>query len=88
MLCYYNKYGHSHFPCRVKHKDLTLRKKLSFPLRVSAVNVTKAARNCGFGHIDHRNPKRKIHFLSSVTIKQMLFHKIHVTSNIITTHAE
>ena len=56
LLCYYNYYGHSHFPCRVKRKDLTLRKKLSFPLRISAVNVTKAARNCGFGHIDHRNP--------------------------------
>ena len=34
----------------------TLLKKLSFPLRVSSVNVTKSAENCGFGHIYWRNP--------------------------------
>ena len=28
-----------------------LHKKLSFPLRISLVNVTKSAGNCGFGHI-------------------------------------
>ena len=27
-----------------------LHKKLSFPLRISWVNVTKSAGNCGFGH--------------------------------------
>ena len=26
-------------------------KKLSFPLRISSINVTKAAVSCGFGHI-------------------------------------
>ena len=30
---------------------LTHHKKLSFPLRISLVNVTKSAGNCGFGHI-------------------------------------
>ena len=31
-------------------KDI-LHKKSSFPLRISSVNVTKSAGNCGFGHI-------------------------------------
>ena len=30
---------------------LSLLKKWSFPLRISAVNVTKSAGNCRFGHI-------------------------------------
>ena len=30
---------------------LTLHKKIIFPLRISSVNVTKSAENCGFGHI-------------------------------------
>ena len=34
----------------------TLHKKWSFPLRISSVNVTKPIGNCGFGHIDWRNP--------------------------------
>ena len=40
----------------------TLYKKRSFPLRISPVNVTKAAGNCGFGHIYWRNPHWKISF--------------------------
>ena len=35
---------------------LTLHKKWSLPLRISSVNVTKSAGNCGFGHIYWRNP--------------------------------
>ena len=34
----------------------TLHKKWSFPLRISSLNVTKSAGNCGFGHIYWRNP--------------------------------
>ena len=34
-----------------KRQHQTLRKKWGFPLRISPVNVTKSARNCGFGHI-------------------------------------
>ena len=34
----------------------TLHKKSSFPLRISPVNVTKSAVNCGFGQIYWRNP--------------------------------
>ena len=30
---------------------LSLQKKRSFPLKISSVNMTKSARNCGFGHI-------------------------------------
>ena len=30
---------------------LSLHKKWSFPLKISSVNVTKSAGNCGFGHI-------------------------------------
>ena len=33
-----------------------LHKKWSFPLRISSVNVTKYAGNCGFSHIYWRNP--------------------------------
>ena len=35
---------------------ITLHKKWSFPLRISSVNVTKSAGNCGFGPIYWRNP--------------------------------
>ena len=38
-----------------------LHKKWSFQLRISSVNVTKSAGNCGFGHIYWRIP----HFLCS-----------------------
>ena len=31
--------------------DVTLHKKSSFPFRISSVNVTKSAGNCGFRHI-------------------------------------
>ena len=33
-----------------------LHKRWSFPIRISSVNVTKAAGNCGFDHIYWRNP--------------------------------
>ena len=36
--------------------NLTLHKKWSFPLKISSLNVTKSAGNCGFGHIYWRNP--------------------------------
>ena len=39
-----------------------LHKKWSFPLRISAVNVTKSAGNCAFGHIYRINPWCKISF--------------------------
>ena len=34
----------------------TLHKKWSFPWRICSENVTKSARNCGFGHIYWRSP--------------------------------
>ena len=34
--------------------------KASFPVRISSVNVTKSAGNCGFDHIYWRNPWWKI----------------------------
>ena len=39
---------------RKKHQCVN--KKWSFILRISSVNVTKSAGNCGFGHIHWRNP--------------------------------
>ena len=36
--------------------------KLSFPLSISSVNMTKSPRNCGFGHIYWRNLWRKTFF--------------------------
>ena len=35
---------------------VSLHKKISFPLRISFVNVTKSAVSCEFGHIYRRNP--------------------------------
>ena len=57
-LCYYaaivcTNYIFSH---------LALRKKWSFPLRISSVNVTKSAVSCGFGHIYWRNLSWKTSF--------------------------
>ena len=43
-----------------------LHKKRSFPLRISSVNVIKAAVSCGFGHINRRNPTWKTLFLCAV----------------------
>ena len=37
--------------CKNSQKKQSLHEKRSFPLRISSVNVTKSARNCGFGHI-------------------------------------
>ena len=37
-------------------QNYILHKKWSFPLRISSVNVTKSAGNCGFGHISWRIP--------------------------------
>ena len=37
-------------------------KKWSFLLRISSVNVTKSAENCGFGHIYWTNPQWKTSF--------------------------
>ena len=42
-----------------KKVNYTAQEKLSFPLRISPVNVTKSAVNCRFGHIYRRNPKWK-----------------------------
>ena len=48
-----------------------LHKKWSFPLRISSVNVTKSAENCGFGHMYWRNHQWKTWFLcSEVHLKQ------------------
>ena len=38
---------------------LSLHKKRRFLLRVSSVNLTKSAINCGFDHIYHSHKKRK-----------------------------
>ena len=43
-----------------------LHKKCSFPLRISPVNVTKSAGNCGFGHIYWRNFLWKTSFFLSL----------------------
>ena len=43
-------------------KIITLHKKWNFSLRLSSVNVTKSAGNCGFDHIYWRNPLWKTSF--------------------------
>ena len=44
------------------YTDVSLNKKWSFQLRISSVNVTKSAGNCGFGYIYGRNPQWKTSF--------------------------
>ena len=46
-----------------KFSKNTLHKKVSLPLRVSSVNVTRSARNCGFGHITKEICNGKHYFL-------------------------
>ena len=48
--------------CLGRKTWISLHKKWSFPLRISSVNATKSARNCGFGHIYWRNPYWKTSF--------------------------
>ena len=40
----------------VEYYYCTLHKEMKLSLRISSVNVTKFAGNCGFGHIYWRNP--------------------------------
>ena len=47
-------------------KIVALHKKLSFPLKISSVNVTQSAGNCGFGHIIEEILNGRLHFLCSV----------------------
>ena len=48
-----------------KYKGVqTMHKKLSFSLRISSVNVTESARNCGFGHTEEIL-NGKVHFMCS-----------------------
>ena len=47
---------------------ITLYKKWSFPLRISSVNVTKSAGNCGFGHINWRYPLWKTPFFCAAAL--------------------
>ena len=43
-------------------RPITAKRKWSFPLRISWVNVIKSAVSCRFGHIYWRNPWRKTSF--------------------------
>ena len=66
-----NKFLTIHFNKEIWHK------KLSFPLRISSINVTKAAVSCGFGHIYWRNTQWKTSFfvqwkISSTCARRML----------------
>ena len=61
----------------IDFNDQILRKKWSFPLRISSVYMTKSAVFCGFGHIYWRNPQWKtscfVHWkISSTCVQQML----------------
>ena len=47
-------------------------KNWSFPSRISSVNMTKYAGNCGFGHIYWRNPSWKTSFFAQWR-KQTMF---------------
>ena len=49
-----------------------LHKKLSFPLRISSVNATKSAGNCGFNHITEEIPNGKLHLWRSDVAAKMV----------------
>ena len=49
----------SHLAPSFLKASFLLLKKSSFPSRISSVNVTKSAENCGFGHIYWWNPSWK-----------------------------
>ena len=53
---------------------LPLHKKWSFLLRISSVNMTKFAGNCGFGLIYWRILNRKLHFLCSLILSENSVH--------------
>ena len=46
--------------------------KLSFPLRISSVNATKSAGNCGFNHITEEIPNGKLHLWRSDVAAKMV----------------
>ena len=48
------------------NKIVALHKKWSFPLKISSVNVTQSAGNCGFGHIIEEILNGRLHSLCSV----------------------
>ena len=54
---------------------ITLQKKRSFPLRISSVNVTQSAGNCGFGYIYRIILNKKLHFLFSVNCAKSRYEK-------------
>ena len=62
------------------HLHLSLHKKWNFRLRISSLNVTKSAGNCGFGHIYWRNPLRKSSFfmqcLYSLWVYYLIFYSL------------
>ena len=62
--------------CFVFHINFSvtaLQKKSNFPLRISSVNLTKSAGNCGFIHIYWRNPQWKLHFCPVLRAVFVLF---------------
>ena len=54
----------------------TLHKKWSSLWRISSVNVTKSAGNCGFSHIYWRNPSWKISFFVQWKLKFVWIHTV------------
>ena len=64
------------------HKAMheTLHKKWSFPLRISLVNVTKSAGNCGFSHINWRNRQWKTSFFVQWKIKNSIISRTNPNS--------
>ena len=51
------------------YENKNCRKKFSFPLRISSVNVTNSAVSCRFGHICWRNRNGKLHFLCNQNLE-------------------
>ena len=62
----------------MKAADGSLNRNWSFPLRISSVNMTKSAVNCGFGHVYWRNPWWKTSFFCAMVTEnsQIVRHKV------------
>ena len=65
--------GGAYFDLSAKLCDAYTAQKISFPLRISLVNVTKSAVSCGFLTFTEETLNGKLHFLCNVIKGQLLF---------------
>ena len=65
FVCWYVFKTRLYWKNRISQSQQELQKKCSFPLRISSINVTKSAGNCGFSQFTEEILNGKLHFLCS-----------------------